>query len=308
MPAIAPMSREALDPHSRRLYDHIGVAEAALTDDDVRNARHAYYGAVSYIDDQLGHLLDALHRTELAENTIVVFLSDHGEALGERGLWFKRSFFDCALQVPLIMSSPALLPSTRCHENVSLIDLFPTVVDLATSNGGVSAIQTRHDGRSLRSLWEHDTTEKQNFVFAELTGEGVEAPAVMVMEDRYKYIHCEGDPPQLYDRSSDKLETRNLAGQDDVAAVESRLAAAVAANWDLDDLRRLVLESQCRRRIVDRAHSLGQSPSWDYEPVAPGGGQYFRPCPANPSASNYNSRFEVRLRPDSEIPNRRDHP
>jgi len=308
MPAIAPMSREALDPHSRRLYDHIGVAEAALTDDDVRNARHAYYGAVSYIDDQLGHLLDALHRTELAENTIVVFLSDHGEALGERGLWFKRSFFDCALQVPLIMSSPALLPSTRCHENVSLIDLFPTVVDLATSNGGVSAIQTRHDGRSLRSLWEHDTTEKQNFVFAELTGEGVEAPAVMVMEDRYKYIHCEGDPPQLYDRSSDKLETRNLAGQDDVAAVESRLAAAVAANWDLDDLRRLVLESQCRRRIVDRAHSLGQSPSWDYEPVASGGGQYFRPCPANPSASNYNSRFEVRLRPDSEIPNRRDHP
>jgi choline-sulfatase len=130
-PAVAPMPREDLDPHSQRLYDHIGVAEAKMTEADVRVARHAYYGAVSYIDDQLGNLLEALKVAGLADSTIVVFLSDHGEALGERGLWFKRSFFDCALQIPLIVSAPSLFSPSRRDENVSLVDLFPTVIDLA---------------------------------------------------------------------------------------------------------------------------------------------------------------------------------
>lgn len=124
MPTIAEMPRAQLDPHSQRLYDHIGVAEANMSEEDVRVARHAYYGAVSYIDDQLGLLQGALQTAGYADNTVIVFLSDHGEALGERGLWFKRSFFDVALQVPLIISTPLMASAERRDENVSLVD-FP---------------------------------------------------------------------------------------------------------------------------------------------------------------------------------------
>ena len=130
----------------------------------------------------------------------------------------------------------------------------------------------------------------------------------MVMEGRYKYIHCESDPPQLYDLANDYKELENLAGRADVAEVETRLAAVIAANWDLEELKQSVMENQRRRRTVDQAHAMGREPFWDYDTTTPGKDQYFRPCAANPSASNYNSSFEVRLRPDSEIPNLREFP
>ena len=82
----------------------------------MRAARHAYYGAISYIDDQLGRLMAALRAAGLAEDTIVVLLSDHGEMLGERGLWYKMSFFEGACRVPLVVASARPLraaPSRR---------------------------------------------------------------------------------------------------------------------------------------------------------------------------------------------------
>jgi len=308
MPAIPPIPRHALDPHSQRLYDHIGVAEAAMTEADVRVARHAYYGAVSYVDDQLGILLEALRGAGFADNTVIIFLADHGEALGERGLWFKRSFFDCALQVPLIVSGPSVAAPLRCTENVSLVDLFPTVIELADPDHGLASVETAYDGESLYSLMHGGGPDGRQLVAAELTGEGSEAPAIMVMDGRFKYIHCDTDPPQLYDRGHDPNERENLTGRADMAEVEAGLAAHIEQNWDLTELKRRVIESQRRRRIVDRAHALGRTPTWDHEPDSPGHYRYFRPCAANPSASNYNSAFEVRLRPDSEAPNRRDFP
>ena len=100
----------------------------------------------------------------------------------------------------------------------------------------------------------------------------------------------------------------NLAGRADVAEVETRLAAVVAANWDLEELKQSVMENQRRRRMVDQAHAVGWTPSWDYDTTTPGKDQYFRPCEANPSASYYNSNFKVRLRPNSETPNLREFP
>jgi len=145
-------------------------------------------------------------------------------------------------------------------------------------------------------------------VIAEMTGEGLDSPAIMVMEGRYKFIHCDDDPPLLFDRAVDWKETENLAGRADVAEVQTRLAAIIEKNWDLAELKSRVLESQAGRRLVDRSHSIGRAPSWDYAPQGPGQRRYFRPCPENPSASNYNSAFEVRARPDSEEPNERSYP
>ena len=304
MPLIPRQPRGALDAHSQRLFDHIGVAEADLSDEAVRIARHAYYAAASYVDDQVATLVTALDTAGLADNTVVIFLADHGEALGERGLWFKRSFYDVALRVPFIVSLPWCDRPIRPKANVSLIDLLPTLVDLADPKGGMDIIEAAHDGRSLRKAIEGGTLNGPDIVFAEMAADALTAPAVAVIDGDHKYIHCETDPPLLFDRASDPMEVNNLCGSPAVTRIEAHLSEIVATQWDLLRVKTQVLESQRCRRLIDRAHAVGVSPSWDYDVVQPGRTQYFRPCPENPSASNYNSDFNIRSRPDAETPNK----
>jgi len=309
MPAIPALGRDDLDPHSQRLHDHIGVSDAAMTDEDIRTARHAYYGAVSYIDDQLGAVMGALRQTSMLEKTIVVFLSDHGEALGDRGLWFKRSFYDGASRIPLIVRAPRLFEPSRSSSNVSLVDLLPTAVAIA-GDPELETIDTAYDGRSLLPVLTgtSPSAPDDHAVLGEMTGEGLVAPAVMVVKGTHKYIHCPTDPPQLYAHSSDPLEQVNLAGDESVAAVETDLRGIVDATWDFDALTAEVIESQRRRMTVDRAHALGRQPSWDWDNSEHDNTQWFRPGPDNPSASNYNSDFAVRRHPDSNEPQYRSHP
>jgi choline-sulfatase len=153
-----------------------------------------------------------------------------------------------------------------------------------------------------------ETTSDQELVLAEMSGEGLQAPSVAVIDGHYKYIRCEGDPPLLYERSSDPHETNNLASTPAAADMESRLAGVVQSRWDLDALRRDVIESQRRRRLVDSAHAIGRSPTWDYDVPAAGSSKYFRPGAANPSASNYNDDFEIRARADGTRANQRRYP
>ena len=308
LPDIGRLEREELDAHSQRLHNHIGVAEANMSDDDVRIARHGYYAAISYIDDQVGKLLDAVAKAGLTDSTVVIFISDHGEALGERGLWFKRSFYDVAMKVPFIVSAPGQSGAMRHSRNVSLVDLLPTLVDLADPNGGLDTIETRCDGKSLKGAMEGHPIEGPNVILSEMAADALTAPAVAVVDGPYKYIHCETDPPLLFNRADDPLEATNLAGNVGSAEVEARMVGHVERNWRLDEIKQKVLESQRCRRLVERAHSTGLQPSWDYDILIPGRDQYFRASAINPSASNYSSSFDVRLRADSNEPNRRLYP
>ena len=81
-------------------------AISTITDEDIRRSRRAYFANISYIDDKIGEVLDALDATRQAEDTVIVFLSDHGDMLGERGLWFKMSFFEGSARVPLMIAAP----------------------------------------------------------------------------------------------------------------------------------------------------------------------------------------------------------
>ena len=101
-----PSTPLALDPHSKRLRHVCAMDDDRVTEAQVRNARHAYYGEIAYVDDQIGRLMQALRAVGLAEDTIVIVTSDHGEMLGERGLWYKMSFLDGAARVPLIIAAP----------------------------------------------------------------------------------------------------------------------------------------------------------------------------------------------------------
>ncbi|MDH3595204.1 MAG: choline-sulfatase [Rhodospirillales bacterium] len=274
MPRVPAIPLEEQDPHSRRIARCIGLKRYDVTEARIRNARRAYYGAISYVDNKLGGLLDALAATGLAEDTIVIFAADHGDMLGERGLWYKMTFFEGAARVPLIVHAPDRFAPRRVARCVSLLDLFPTLCDLAA--GAAPAPAEPLEGRSLMPLLDGREAGWVDRVFGEYLGEGAAGPLVMVREGRFKYVVGEASPPQLFDLEADPLELDNLAGRAAHAEAERAFEAQVAARWDLAALRRAVLLSQRRRRLAFRAISEGRHTPWDFQPAREAAKQYAR--------------------------------
>ena len=244
VPAVPPLPRAQADPHSLRLRDMCGTDEVELSADQVRTARHGYYAAISYLDDRVGEVLGALRSAGLEGDTVIAFTADHGEMLGERGLWYKMAFFEPAARVPLFLHVPGESPR-RVAEPVSLLDLGAMLQDGDVRGGDVAA---------------------------EYLAEGARAPMVMLRRGPYKLIVSPGDPDQVYDVVADPDETVNLAGGPDHA----ELRAEVDERWDLEALERDVLASQAERRLVAEALGHGAHASWDYAPSVDAATAYVR--------------------------------
>ncbi|MEE8500086.1 MAG: choline-sulfatase [Kiloniellales bacterium] len=272
LPAVAAIPHADQDPHSRRIYDLCDMGRYALTEARLRAARRAYYGAISYIDDKLGVLRAALAAAGLAENTVIVLTSDHGEMLGERGLWYKMCFFEGAARVPLVVHAPDRFAPRRVAENVSLLDLYPSLVDLAGGDPETEDLP----GHSLVPLLEGAAADWPDVVHGEYLGEGAAGPLVMVRRGAYKYVVGEASPPQLFDLAADPRELTNLSGQASEGAREAAFAEEVAQRWEFAALRRQVLASQRRRRRVFEALAQGRPAPWDYQPPGDGAGRYAR--------------------------------
>jgi choline-sulfatase len=262
LPTVGPIPRAEADPHSVRLRDMTGIDEAAVTDAQVRRARHGYYAAISYVDERIGEVLDALSAAGLAGDTIVVFTSDHGELLGERGLWYKMAFFEPAARVPLIVRIPGGPAGRRVREPVSQLDLVPTLLDLCGLDpaGGL-------DGRSLAATLAGQPLPEAA-VAAEYLAEGVNAPAVMLRRGRHKYVRCGDDSELLFDLEADPHELENLAPAE--RGLCGELRAAVERRWDLPALHAAVLRSQEERRLVVDALRSGRPAPWSFVPEPDG--------------------------------------
>jgi choline-sulfatase len=244
-----------------------------LTPDQIRRARQGYFASISYIDDRVGELLATLAAT--GQEAAVIFLSDHGEMLGERGLWFKMCFFEGAARVPLMIAAPGLAPA-RIDTPVSTLDLAPTLAALA----GIDPAETAPwwDGENLLPLARGALRDAP--VAMEYAAEGSVAPMVALRQGRWKYIACPADPEQLYDLHADPGERTNLAldpAPDPArAATLARLRAMVAARWDLPAYDAAVRASQARRRLVDAALRQGAHTPWDHEPRRPAADRFMR--------------------------------
>jgi choline-sulfatase len=267
--AIAP---DALDAHSKRLRHVCAMDVEPATDAQTRNARHAYYGAISYIDDQLGRLMEALRSAGLGEDTIIVLTSDHGEMLGERGLWYKMSFFEGACRVPLVVASPGRIEPRRVAASVSLVDLMPTLIDI--SGGDARSFPISIDGRSLGAHLRG--AEGRDEAIGEYLAEGAVAPLVMIRRGEFKFVHSAPDPDQLYNVKRDPGERENLANRKECAAILADFRAEVGTRWDLAHLDKLVRESQRRRRLTAAALSRGEIRAWDFQPLRDASRQYIR--------------------------------
>jgi choline-sulfatase len=273
LPAVPRIPLEDADPHSRRLREMCGAEEVELTDEQLITARHGYYAAVAYLDDRVGEVLGALRDSGLDDDTAVVFTADHGEMLGERGLFYKMSFFEHSARVPLFVRPAGRYAAGRVSEPVSVLDLVPSLLEL--TDVAAPELAEDLDGTSLLGLAAGDAG-RGRLVLAEYLAEGVIAPAVMVRRGAHKLIVCPGDPDQLYDLAADPHELVNLASDPEHRAVLEELRAEVAAHWDLGALAREVLASQRERRLAVRALGQGQYTPWDYQPPADAGTRYVR--------------------------------
>ena len=262
------------DPHSHRLRHVTALDAVELTDAMVRNARHAYYAAISYIDDWLGLLRATLEATGMADDTVVVFTADHGDQLGERGLWYKMCFFEHAARIPLVVSAPGAARGLAVDDHVSLLDVLPTLVDLA---GGDATSDLGHvvDGASLVPQL-HGDRDADRTVLGEYLGEGAIAPVFMIRRGPWKYVWSAPDGPQLFDLASDPDERRNVAHHPAHASVAAAFRAEVDRRWDHERIHGEVLASQRARRVVDRALRSGRYVAWDHVPVPDSANQYMR--------------------------------
>jgi choline-sulfatase len=289
-PAVAPIPYGDLDPHSRRLWDAAAMDDFDITRQDVMNSRHGYYANISYIDDKVSGLLATLHATGLAEDTIVVFTSDHGDFLGERGLWYKMSFLEPAARVPLIVHWPQRFRPRRVSMPASIADVMPTLVDLAGGGAESAELVSAVSGRTLVPWLDGAKEDDSATVYGEYLAEAVVAPMFMIRRGRWKFICCETDPDQLFDLKSDPHELVNLAKEPEHHDLLANLRAECARRWPAQPIAERVMTSQRNRLMLFQALRRGKNFPWDYQPLRDASEQYTRNH-MDVTAKDQQSRF-----------------
>ncbi|WP_212629370.1 choline-sulfatase [Pseudomonas sp. KB-10] len=271
-----PMPRQHIeqseqDPHSRRLLKVIDLWDKPLPEDKIRDARRAYFGACSYIDDNIGKLLGTLEECGLAEDTLIVFSGDHGDMLGERGLWYKMHWFEMSARVPLLVHAPKRFAAHRVSQSVSTLDLLPTLVELA---GGQVEQGLELEGRSLLPHLKGEGGHDE--VLGEYMAEGTRSPLMMIRRGPWKFVYSEDDPLLLFNLQHDPAERENLAGSADHQTLLAEFIAEARERWDISAIHAATLASQRRRRLVAEALSQGKLTSWDHQPWVDASQQYMR--------------------------------
>jgi uncharacterized sulfatase len=199
-----------------------------VTEQESREALQAYWATISFVDAQVGRLLDALERLKLADNTVVVFWSDHGYHVGDHGLWMKQSLFERSARVPLIIAAPGQqAKGTVTGRTVELLDIYPTLADLC----GLTPPKNLA-GKSVRPLLDNPEVAWEKPAFTQVWRGGY--PGHSVRTERYRYTEWDGGKKgaQLYDYSKDPEEKQNLVDDPAYAQALVELKPLVRKNWE----------------------------------------------------------------------------
>jgi choline-sulfatase len=269
LPEIPAMNYDDHDPHAKRIFDANDWRNFNISEDDIRKSRRAYFANISYLDDKIGEILQVLEDTR--QEAIILFVSDHGDMLGERGLWFKMCFYEGSARVPLMISAPGMAPGV-VTDPVSTIDVCPTLCALA----GVSMdeVMPWTTGESLVPLGQGSA--RTSPVAMEYAAEASYAPLVSLRYGKWKYNRCALDPDQLFDLEADPHELTNLASHPDHQGTVQTLRAKSEARWDLARFDADVRASQAKRWVVYEALRQGGYYPWDYQPLRDASERFMR--------------------------------
>ncbi len=269
LPIVPAMAYDDHDPHSKRIFDASDWRNYDISEDDIKRSRRAYFANITYIDDKIGEILDSLERTR--QETVILFVSDHGDMLGERGLWFKMSFFEGSSRIPMMISSRDLEPQL-ISDPVSNIDVCPTLCEIAGIS--IAEIATWTQGESLLPLAKGENRDTP--VAMEYAAEASYSPMVSLRLGRYKYNRCSLDPEQLFDLERDPNELVNLIEEPYAASELAHFRNIAQKKWDLGRFDEEVRRSQARRRIVYQSLRNGDYYPWDYQPIKKASERFMR--------------------------------
>lgn len=234
-----------------------------FNEERTRTALTAYFGLISFMDANVGRILDAVDAAGLSENTRVIYASDHGDNMGERGLWGKSNMFEEAAAVPMIMAGPGVPENKVSNTPVSLVDVFPTVLQAA----GLSADGLDVPGVSLLDIAKADDDDSR-VVFSEYHAAGAAAGAFMIRKGKWKYIHYVGMEPQLFDLDADPEELTDLGASPDHVAIRAELDADLRAICDPDEVdaqaradQAAIVEAHGGTRAVLERGGFGATPA-----------------------------------------------
>ncbi|MFK8077234.1 MAG: choline-sulfatase [Granulosicoccus sp.] len=272
-PVVPALETGARDPHSQRIHDAVDANRFVITDEHVKNARRAYCANISYLDDKIGELLATLESSGLADDTVIVFVSDHGDMLGERGLWYKMNFFEGASRIPLSFAAPGRFSPRNVSMPSTAMDVLPTLLELAGIDHSQLAMPL--DGQSLVSAaLGHEQADRM--IATEYMAEGSVASMIMLRQGPWKFIHCEADPVQLFNLDEDPNELNNLADTASHAVTLKRFIDAMKERWNLDVLDDDIRENQQRRIVCYQALRQGRYTPWDHQPVQDASERFMR--------------------------------
>jgi choline-sulfatase len=259
------------DEHSFHAWWRENRGIAGVTPEEVDRARTAYWALVDELDTMIGRVLAALERTGLMDETLIVYTSDHGDHVGERGLFWKHTFFEESVAIPMVMRLPGVLPAgERRSEVVNLVDLSQTMLEAVGA-----PLLPNADGRSFWQVarggapWRSETfSEYCTDAVPYWTG-GRAVHQRMIRDEAHKLVLFDDAPPLLFDLAADPLETRNLADEPKYAPVLERLRARVLQDWDPERVRDLRARRRADKDILAAwaAHVRpAETCRWTFEP------------------------------------------
>jgi len=256
MPEIPEGYFERLHPAMRHWREVRGVTE--LTDEQIRSARAAYYGMVEHFDEVVGEVLAGLAESGQADNTVVIYVSDHGESAGRNGLWWKSSFYDHSVGVPMILAGPGVPAGETRSEVVSLLDLAPTLAEI----GGGPELPLASSQSLLPLLGGTPRGPWRDEALSELIGFGAqyEYPARMIRSGPWKLIHYEDHEPMLFNLDEDPNEFEDRAGDPQCREIRAYLHDRVLWGWDPEGARRSMRRSRAGAEVI-RAWTRNQVPT-----------------------------------------------
>jgi arylsulfatase A-like enzyme len=247
LPPQIRRAKQARSAHHKRL-ESLGA---------VKDAIHGYLASISYADAMLGRVLDAIESGPNADNTIIVFWSDHGYHLGEKSDWGKHNLWERTSNIPFIWAGPGIAKAADVHATVSLIDVFPTLVGMA----GIPDEQ-RREGSSLAQMLADPALAKDRDVLFP----GLKPEEYAIINSEWRYIHYANGNEELYHVRDDPHEWHNLAGRSGFGKVKEKLRRSAPSSFaapgpEVHELR-LVMEDE-------RFHWM-RKPTRDNEPGKPG--------------------------------------
>lgn len=272
----AKVPRPAL--YDERPADHAYIAalrqsqvyDQSFNEEKLRRALAAYFGLVTFVDANVGRLIDALAAAGLERDTRVLYSSDHGDNLGTRRLWGKSTMYEEAAGVPMILAGPDVPEGFVCCEPVSLVDVFPTIV----AGAGLAPNPDDRDlpGGSLLDIVKG--TAPKRTILSEYHAAGAATGAFMIRKGRFKYVYYAGMPPQLFDLDADPQETRDLAQELGYSRLVKDCETQLRRIVDPDKADALAKDDQGKRiaafggrEAIERRGSFGYSPAPGTKPV-----------------------------------------